>query len=61
MNEITRTVLDLQANDALSFFLEDSCYYTEDLPPYISFNGLLNKINLFLAQKPNVLEKITKM
>ena len=54
MNEITRTVLDLQANDALSFFLEDSCYYTKDLPPYISFNGLLNKINQFLAQKPKM-------
>ena len=59
MNKITRTVLDLQANDALSFFLEDSCYYKEALPPYISFNGLLNKINQFLAQKPNVLEKLT--
>lgn len=58
MNEITKTVLDLQANEGLSFFLHSEIYYDIDLPPYISFDKLLNNVNNFLMQKPEVLEKL---
>ena len=40
-----KSVLTFTPNEARKFFLKEECYYNFDLPPYFSFQKLLNKVS----------------
>ena len=50
------TILDLEAQEALSFFLDSKIYCSLDFPPYISFGTFLTSINNFLSNHPDILK-----
>ena len=41
------TILDLDAKEALFFFLDSKIYSSLDFPTYITFGSLLTSINTF--------------
>lgn len=45
------TILDLTPDEAKSFFLEESNYVNFDLPPYYTFNELLEKTSQYIGNK----------
>lgn len=49
------TILDLDAKEALFFFLDSKIYCSLDFPPYISFGTFLTSINNFLSNHPDIL------
>ncbi len=51
----TNTILDLQSDEALCFFLDSKHYYKETFPSYINFNKILSAINEFLSNHPDIL------
>ena len=51
------TILDLDAKEALFFFLDSNHYYKEALPSYINFSKILSAINNFLSAHPNILNQ----
>ena len=51
------TILDLDAKEALFFFLDSNHYYKEALPSYINFSKILSSINNFLSAHPNILNQ----
>ena len=51
----TNTILDLQSDEALCFFLDFKHYYKETFPSYINFNKILSAINEFLSNHPDIL------
>ena len=51
----TNTILDLQSDEALCFFLDSKHYYKETFPSYINFNKILSAINEFLSNYPDIL------
>ncbi len=51
----TNTILDLQSDEALCFFLDSKHYYKEAFPSYINFNKILSAINAFLSNHPDIL------
>ena len=51
----TNTILDLQSDEALCFFLDSKLYYKEAFPSYINFNKILSAINAFLSNHPDIL------
>ena len=51
----TNTILDLQSDEALCFFLDSKHYYKETFPSYINFNKILSAINAFLSNHPDIL------
>ena len=52
------TILDLDAQEALFFFLDSKIYCSLDFPPYIAFGSLLNTINDFLSNHPDILKHV---
>lgn len=46
-----RSILKMSAEDAQAFLLTPESYCTIDLPPYFTFEDLLNKISEFLKDK----------
>ena len=54
----TNTILDLQSDEALFFFLDSKIYCSLDFPPYIAFGSLLNTINEFLSNHPDILKHV---
>ena len=53
----TNTILDLQSDEALCFFLDSKHYYKEVFPSYINFNKILSAINEFLSNNPDILKR----
>ena len=53
---LQKTILDLEAQEALFFFLDSKIYCSLDFPPYIAFGSLLNTINEFLSNNPDILK-----
>ena len=51
------TILDLDAKEALFFFLDSNHYYKEALPSYINFSKILSSTNNFLSAHPNILNQ----
>ncbi len=49
------TILDLDAQEALSFFLDSKIYCSLDFPTYVTFGALLTSINGFLSEHPYIL------
>jgi RNA-directed DNA polymerase len=47
-----RSVLDLPAKAARTFFLKPESYSRLELPPYLDFRPLLRKVDKFLAARP---------
>jgi len=47
-----RSVLELTAKQARSFFLKPESYFRLDLPPYLTFGRVLRPVEKFLAGKP---------
>ncbi len=47
-----RSVLDMSAKEARTFFLKPESYCRLDLPPYFDFRPILRKVEKFLAAKP---------
>jgi len=54
---LQKTILDLEAQEALFFFLDSKIYCSLDFPPYIAFGSLLNTINEFLSNNPDILKR----
>ena len=63
----TKTVLELDAKGAKNFFLQEKNYFNGDLPPYFSFQEILNKADEMLAhsnlsdicnQNPKTVDKV---
>ena len=54
----TNTILDLQSDEALCFFLDSKHYYKEAFPSYINFNNILSAINEFLSNHPDILKHV---
>lgn len=54
----TNTILDLQSDEALCFFLDSKHYYKEVFPSYINFNKILSAINEFLSNHPDILKHV---
>ncbi len=52
------TILDLDAKEALFFFLDSKIYCSLDFPPYISFGTFLTSINNFLSNHPDILKHV---
>lgn len=52
------TILDLEAQEALFFFLDSKIYCSLDFPPYISFGTFLTSINNFLSNHPDILKHV---
>lgn len=52
------TILDLDAKEALFFFLDLKIYCSLDFPPYISFGTFLTSINNFLSNYPDILKHV---
>ena len=46
-----KNILSLSPSEACEFFMEHESYCNDDLPPYISFNKILKKINSKLKNK----------
>ena len=51
------TILDLDAKEALFFFLYSKIYSSLDFPTYITFGSLLTSINTFLSAHPDILNQ----
>lgn len=51
------TILDLDAKEALFFFLDSKIYSSLDFPTYITFGSLLTSINTFLSAHPDILNQ----
>lgn len=49
-----KNVLELNHNEAKSFFLKEECYFNFDLPQYFSFQGLLDKVSAKINGKSHV-------
>lgn len=63
----SKTVLDLNAKDAKRFFLHEKNYFHGDLPPYFSFQEIINKADKILQRsklsdlcqnKPNTVDNV---
>ena len=54
---LQKTILDLEAQEALFFFLDSKIYCSLDFPPYISFGTFLTSINNFLSNNPDILKR----
>lgn len=52
------TILNLEAQEALFFFLDSKIYCSLDFPPYISFGTFLTSINNFLSNHPDILNHV---
>ena len=45
MSKITRSILELNNEEAKKFFLKSESYFNLDLPKYISFEKVLNALS----------------
>lgn len=48
-----KSILELKHNEALKFFLKGESYCNFDLPPYITFDSMLQNINAHFKDKTN--------